>query len=166
MKKLLIVFAMFASTAVFAGPTSDAAWKFEPTIGPGIGIRGYAHQFDINLKFGKENWGGTMDWSFANGVTTKLAVVYDYPFYISLDKSDDFSVGPTADAGILIGVQNFFMAIPEIGFGARLSYQLNDNFGVVFVPIHLSMNFFSINTVDNFGFRMSYDMKFGVFLLL
>jgi hypothetical protein len=169
MKKLIVLATLFAGV-LNLNAAGDESWKFEPTIGPGIGIRNYEHQFDMNLKFGKENWGGTLDFGLASTVSIRPAVTFDYPFYISIDKSHDFSVGPTFSAGpsFLVSGNAKGIDFAEFGVGLRLSYLINDNFGVVCVPAHLSMSFLRWLSGPGFDadFNMSYDMKFGVFLLL
>jgi hypothetical protein len=169
MKKLLIALAVFGSAALNAAVDEDT-WKFEPTIGPGINIRNYSNQFDVNLKMGKEMFGFSLDSSFGSSISFKPTVTFDYPFYLTLDKSDDFAVGPTADLG-----PSFYVDSPraidffEVGMGVRVAYQINDNFGVVAVPVHFSMSFLrwvSGGSGFNANFNMSYDMKFGVYLLL
>jgi hypothetical protein len=178
MKRLFAVLA-FATVAFLASSNASAAidkndWKFEPTLGPVIGIHNWGGtQFAMNFKIGKGdffNYLMGMSFAGANAVQLKLGVAIDLPYYFTFSKNKDFSVGPTFDAGPRfgfgggVGTSIDFM---NIGFGCRTTYQFTDSFGVVADLVHFTMSFATwvkgagVNT----GFAMAYDMQFGVFLL-
>ncbi len=172
MKKLFLVLAAaFVCTTASAAVSSDD-WKFESTLGPVIDIKDWGGtQFGMNFKIGKgDGLSGLFGMAFGglNDVQFKLGVAYDIPFYFTFSKNDDFSVGPTFDAGIRFGFGNvtaidFF----NLGFGCRTTYQITDSFGVVADLVHFSMSF--VGWADGFGvdsnFAMAYDMQFGIFYL-
>jgi len=178
MKKLFAVFA-FAAVAFLASSNLSAAidkndWKFEPTLGPVIDIHNWGGtQFAMNFKIGKGdffNYLMGMSFAGANRVQLKFGVAIDLPFYFTFSKNNDFSVGPTFDAGPKFGFGSpvgTAIDFMNIGFGCRTTYQFTDSFGVVADLVHFSMSFATwvkgagINT----GFAMAYDMQFGVFLL-
>ncbi|MBN1115247.1 MAG: hypothetical protein JXA66_07895 [Oligoflexia bacterium] len=173
MKKLLAVF-LFVLTGMAFMPVANAAicdedeWKFEPTLGPSIGIRGYPHQFAMNFKIGKEMMGANLTMAVGSGTfMIRPAFVVDVPFYLTLAEDEDFSIGPTADVGPTFSVRGIkAVTFIDLGFGARTTYQFTDNFGVVAELIHFTMSFvgWASGAGVNGGFAMSYDMKFGVFL--
>ena len=172
MRKILAITAFavvgFLSASNLHAYSNDS-WKFEPTVGPVIGIHNWGgNQFAMDLKLGKgDMWSGLMGLAFAgaNKVQIKLGVVFDYPFYFTFSKSKDFSVGPTVDVGPRFGFGNF-TAIDffNIGFGARTTYKFNDKFGVVADLAHFTMSFvgWAKGAGVNSGFIMAYDMKFGI----
>jgi hypothetical protein len=177
MRKIFTVaaFALFGMlTASNLSAYSYDSWKFEPTVGPTIGVHNWGgHQFSMNLKVGKgDMWGGMVGFSFggANSAQIKLAVVFDYPFYLTLDdRENDFAIGPTVDVGPKFGFGNVGSAVDflNIGFGLRTAYRFTDKFGVVAELVHFSMSF--VQWVSGAGtsgnFAMAYDMRLGVFLM-
>jgi hypothetical protein len=182
MKKFIVVavFAMLATanayaySDAYAGSGGEARWKLEPTIGPTIGMHNWGGtQFTMNTKVGKwENWSGLLGLSFggANSAQIKLGVVFDYPFYLTFDKENDFAIGPTADAGIKFGAGgglgtsiDFF----NLGFGLRTAYRINDVFGVVADLVHFTTSYvvWTKGVGVNSGFAMAYDLQMGIFYL-
>ncbi len=172
MKKVLLVLAAVLMCGFASATTiSNNDWKFEPTVGPVIGIHNWGNQFGMNFKIGKgDNLSGLFGVAFGglNNAQIKLGASYDFPFYFTFSKANDFSVGPTVDAGIRFGFGkitaiDFF----NLGFGCRTSYQITNTFGVVADLAHFSTSFVGWvkgNGVDA-NFAMAYDMQFGVFLL-
>ena len=63
----------------------EDAWKFEPTVGPLIGIRNFNHRFGLHLKMGKENFSGLLSVAFGGtpNVLIRPAFVFDLPFYFT-----------------------------------------------------------------------------------
>lgn len=178
MKRFFAV-TILAATALLASSNLSAAiskndWKFESTLGPTIDMKDWGgHQFTMNFKIGKGDFFNyLMGLSFAgcNRAQIKLGVAIDIPFYFTFSKKEDFSVGPTFDAGPRfgfgspVGTSIDFM---NIGFGARTTYQFTDSFGVVANLVHFTMSFASWvkGAGVNSGFVMAYDMQLGVFLL-
>ncbi|MFH1223306.1 MAG: hypothetical protein V1647_03065 [Pseudomonadota bacterium] len=171
MKKIfaVVVFALVASTASAAMMSSDQ-WKFEPTIGPMIGIKNMDHRFAMNFKMGKEMIGGQLSMAFLGTpkVLIRPAFTFEYPFYFTFSKSKDFALGPTVDVGPSFGFSgataiSFF----DIGFGVRTAYQITNTFGVVAELFHMTMSF--ARWVSGVGtsstFALTYDIKLGVFWL-
>lgn len=170
MKKLLVVSMLFLSFSAYSAIEPDD-WKFEPTLGPGIGISNSATTFNINLKIGKDDMNGLLDFRFRSGfVAIRPAFVYDIPFYFTFVKDEDFSIGPTFDVGPGFGFGGGVTLIDffDIGFGARATYEITESFGVVFEPMHFTMGFVRWGSggvgIDT-SFVMTYDLKFGVYLL-
>ena len=92
------------------------------------------------------------------------------PFYFTFSKAKDFSVGPTFDAGMRFGFGGngaTMIDFLNLGFGCRTTYQFTDKFGVVADLVHFSMSFvgWASGAGVNTGFRMAYDMQFGIFYL-
>jgi hypothetical protein len=174
MKKLLVVSVLFLSFNAFSAIEPED-WKFEPSLGPSININGSANSFNINLKIGKDDMSGLLDFRVRGGfVGIRPAFVYDIPFYFTFVEDEDFSVGPTFDVGPGFGFGGGLTLIDffDLGFGARATYQITDSFGVVFEPMHFSMGFVrwssgiaGIGRGINTNFVMTYDLKFGVYLL-
>ena len=172
MKKLLTVFTLVFISVGANAAISDKDWKFEPTVGPNIGLKDWGgHQFAMNLKLGKGDMlSGLMGFAFAgaNKAQIKLGVAVDVPFYFTFAKKDDFSVGPTFDVGPKFGFGNATMIdFLNLGFGCRTTYQINKSFGVVANLVHFTTSF--VNWVDGAGvnsrFAIAYDMQFGIFYL-
>ncbi|MEI6080063.1 MAG: hypothetical protein WCQ53_05475 [bacterium] len=177
MKKFLTVAAfmavgMLSAANLFASSSYDS-WRIEPTVGPTIDIHNWGGtQFSMNVKVGKgENWSGLMGFAFGglNKAQIKIGAAFDYPFYFTFSKSEDFAVGPTADAGMKFGFGNIGTTIDffNLGFGCRTAYRITDDFGVVADLVHFSMSFvgWASGAGVNSGFRMAYDMQFGIFYL-
>ena len=176
MKKLFTVVAFVLFGMLIASNLSAYSydsWKFEPTVGPTLGLRNWGgHQFSMNLKLAKgDMWGGMMGFSFAgaNKAQIKLALVFDYPFYLTFDKANDFAIGPTVDVGPKFGFGNVGTAVDffNLGFGVRTAYRFNDRFGVVAELFHLSMSFVQwVSGVGTNGnFALAYDIRAGIFLM-
>jgi hypothetical protein len=183
MRKFFVVaaFAMFATanayaySDAYAGSGADAdKWKLEPTIGPTIGIDNWGGtQFSMNVKVGKgENWSGLVGLNFggANAAQIKLGIVFDYPFYLKFSEENDFSIGPTVDAGLKFGAgggRGTSVDFLNIGFGCRTAYRINEVFGVVADLLHFQTSFvgWTKGAGVNSGFAMAYDMQLGIFYL-
>ncbi len=175
MKKLFTV-ALFVCFGIILSSNVNAysydKWKIEPTVGPVIDVHNWGGtQFAMNVKVGKgDMWSGLMGLSFAgaNTMQVKLGVVFDYPFYFTFSKANDFAFGPTFDVGPKFGFGNGTkIDFLNMGFGARTAYRINDKFGVVADLVHFSMSFvgWASGAGVNSGFAMAYDMQFGVFYL-
>jgi len=177
MKKILVVaiFTMLATFNLYADSNFNSdTWKIEPTIGPTIDLHNWGgSQFSIDTKVGKgENWSGLLGLNFggANAAQVKFGLVYDYPFYLTFSKENDFAIGPTADAGIKFGAGGALGASVDfinIGFGLRTAYKIYDNFGVVANLIHFTTSFVEWTHASglNSNFAMAYDMRVGVYYL-
>ncbi|MEI6080038.1 MAG: hypothetical protein WCQ53_05350 [bacterium] len=177
MKKFFIgaIFAALATTASLYADTDPNLWKLEPTIGPTMDLHNWGgNQFSMNVKVGKgENWSGLVGLNFggANAAQIKLGLVYDYPFYLTFSKTNDFAIGPTADAGIKFGAgggRGSSVDFLNLGFGLRTAYKIKDNFGVVADLVHFTTSFvgWTNGAGVNSGFAMAYDMQFGIFYML
>ena len=173
MKKILLasVLAIFCLSADAAKMKPDD-WKFEPTFGPSIGVRRANTRFNMNFKVGKENWGYQLGMAFGGTpkVMLRPAIVYDLPYYLTFSKSrpNDFSVGPTFSVGPVLGFSGATMIdFLTLSFGARTTYQFSKRFGVVAELINFNMGFVRwISGVGiNTNFTITYDMKFGIFML-
>jgi len=174
MKKLFLVMAVALVSATASAAISENLWKFEPTLGPVIGIRNWGGtQFGMNFKIGKggDGFSGLLGMAFAcaNNAQFKLGAAYDIPFYFTFSKKDDFSVGPTFDAGMRFGFGKTTMIdFLNLGFGCRTTYQITNNFGIVADLVHFTTSF--VDWVKGVGvdsdFLMAYDMQFGIFWLL
>ena len=164
MKKLLVVVTLLASASVFAA-SDDLV--FEPTVGPSIGIHNAGHNFLLEPRIGWEMIKFGLGMYLGNSVAFRPHIAVDIPFYLSLAESDDFGIGPTFDAGPSFNVKGTkFIDFMQIGFGLKTTYRFMDNFGVVFVPVHMGMSFagWTSGAGAGAGFAMVYDLKFGVFL--
>lgn len=174
MKKIFLAVsaALICSSASAAINSND--WKLESTLGPVIGIRNWGGtQFGMNFKIGKGGDGlsGLFGMAFAglNDAQFKLGVAYDIPFYFTFSNHDDFSIGPTFDAGMRFGFGGVGTAIDffNIGFGCRTTYQFNSSFGVVADLVHFTTSY--VGWFKGAGveadFAMAYDMQFGIFYL-
>lgn len=176
MKKIFAIFAFVGVGLLLAGDLSASMmssneWKFEPTVGPMIGLKNLDHRFAANFKMGKEMFGGELDMAFAGTpkVLIRPAFTFDYPFYFTFSKKSDFALGPSFDVGPTFGFSgattiDFF----DIGIGVRTAYQITKNFGVVADLFHMTMGFarWISGGGTNTTFTLSYDIKFGVFLLI
>jgi len=172
MKKVLLVLAAILVCGSASATINSNEWKFEPTVGPVLGIHNWGgNQFGMNFKIGKgENLSGLFGMAFdgLNNVQLKLGASYDFPFYFTFSKNNDFSVGPTVDAGLRFGFgKGTAIDFLNIGFGCRTAYQITDSFGVVADLVHFSMSFVGWQSGSGVhsNFAMAYDMQFGVFLL-
>lgn len=170
MKKLILVssLVLFACSANAAMKSTD--WKFEPTLGPSLGIKNSSHRFGMNFKVGQENWGYQLGMAFGGTpkVLFKPAVVFDYPFYFTFSKKNDFAVGPTANAGPVFGFSGgTAVDFINIGIGVRTAYQITDSFGVVAELFNMDMGFvqWAKGQGVSGNFTLTYNMKFGVFML-
>ena len=188
MKKILMLtlVAMFATINLYAESGSDYnsdynsnpnrdTWKIEPLLGPTIDIDSWGgSQFSIDTKIGKgENWSGLVGLNFggANAVQLKLGAVFDYPFYLTFSKTNDFAIGPTFDAGMRFGAgggRGTYIDFLNLGFGLRTAYKINNNFGVVANLVHFTTSF--VGWTNGAGvtshFAMAYDMRFGIYYLI
>lgn len=173
MKKILFVSLLalicFSADAALV-QTGD--WKFEPTLGPSIGVKSADTRFGMNFKVGRENWGYQLSMAFGGtpGVLLRPAIVYDLPYYFTFSSSrkNDFSVGPTFSVGPILGFKGATMIdFLTISFGARTTYQFSKRFGAVAELINFNMGFVRwISGVGiNTNFTITYDMKFGIFML-
>jgi hypothetical protein len=170
MKKLFLVMAvaLVATTASAAMNSND--WKFEPTLGPSLNIKNSANRFGMNFKMGKEIFGFQLGMAFAGTpkVMVKPAFVFEYPFYFTFSKKNDFSVGPTANIGPVFGFSGATMVdFISLGIGCRTAYQITNSFGVVAELFNMDMGF--VQWVKGAGVNgntwIAYNMKFGVFML-
>jgi len=171
MKKILAVvaFALLTSSAAYATMSSDQ-WKFEPTVGPMLGIKNVDHRFGMNFKMGKEMFGAQLSMAFAGTpkVMIRPAFTFEYPFYFTFSKKNDFALGPTADAGPSFGFSGSTVVdFMDIGLGVRTAYQFTDTFGVVAELFHMTMGFarWVSGTGTNTTFCLTYDIKVGVYFL-
>jgi hypothetical protein len=171
--KRLLTFAFIATlvaSSLSAG-INPYKWKFEPTIGGNINVKDAANAFNVNLKMGKGDMSGLIDLKIRGGFFgVRTAFVYDIPFYFTINKVDDFSVGPTFDIGPGFGFGGGVTSIDfiPIGLGVRTTYSVNKNFGLVFEPAHFTMSFVNWTSGGagiNTGFTMTYDVRAGVYFL-
>lgn len=174
MKKIFTVtaFALFGMLAASnLSAYSYDEWKFEPTVAPLIGIKNADTRFGLNLKLGKEWLGGQLGFAFGGtpSVIIKPGIVVDLPFYLTFSKANDFTFGPTFDAGPAFAFSggtaiDFF----DIGLGFRTAYRFSDSFGVVAELVHFTMGF--ARWISGVGFDstfcMTYDIKLGIFWMI
>lgn len=170
MKKLLLVSVILFTGSILANTLNHKGKKFEVYTGPSMEARstGVDDQIDFGAKFGGDMFSGALDFSLGELNTIKPKLVLDFMYYY---KNNELVMGPTFDIGpsFNFNLNNFFLNFFEIGAGYRVMYEVTNNMGIVFTPVHITTSFFGWGNNGRGGeadLWLSYEMFFSLYWLL